>query len=305
MNRSRSHGIGFRFLAAWWLLSSLASAQLVRVGSEFVRYTPNGEIFPQDKVATPVEALSPPLVRGVWNSFRIVVEVEPGAVFRLYTAQNPENAMQTRIFREVVVRDSQGWRIARREFTTQPYRNNAVVANETAKEQTTYTFWLDVRPPKDYPAERLKLEAQILLDGQWFIHPMEIRVVDLDLPGVPPGQGDLPEATLGTRAADVPYREVVRQFVCAAPAAQGRTVSVKPGSEGSLELHAARTFDFILDGLARAQGRAEVSTVMHEFLGIGDAKAWCRKPAYPTAAYGPEWPVYLRNRLLRLRGNPH
>lgn len=305
MRFTHHRGRGLRLLAACAVLCAWASGQLLHVGSEFVRYTPTGEIFPQDKVANPVEALSPPLVRGVWNSFRIVVEVEPGAVFRLYTAQNPENAMQTRIFREVVTKDSRGWQIARREFTPQPFRNNPASAGEAGKTQTAYTFWLDVRPPADYPAERLKLEAQILLDGQWFIHPMEIRVIDLDLPGVPPGQGDLPEATLGTRTADLPYREVVRQFVCAAPEAQGRTIGVKPGAEGSLETHAARSFDFILDALVRVEGREEVTGVVTGFLGIRDAKSWCGKPVFPTAAYGPEWPVYLRNRLLRLRGDPH
>ena len=297
-------GRGSRLLAAFAFLCGCASAQLLHVGSEFIRYTPTGEIFPQDKVACPVEALSPPLVRGVWNSFRIVVEVEPGAVFRLYTAQNPENAMQTRIFREVVTKDSGGWQIARREFSPQPFRNNPASAAEAGKTQTTYTFWLDVRPPRDYPAERLKLEAQILLDGQWFIHPMEIRVIDLDLPGAPPGQGDLPETTLGPRTADLPYRDVVRQFVCATPEAQGRTLAVKPGTEGALEMHAARSFDFILDALVRAEGRTKVAAIVNDFLGIDDATAWCRKPIFPNAAYGPEWPVYLRNRLLRLRGNP-
>lgn len=297
--------MGLRLLVACLALCGVASAQLVRVGSEFIRYTPTGEIFPQDRVANPAEALSPPLVRGVWNSFRIIVEVEPGTVFRLFTAQNPENAMQTRIFREVVSKGSQGWEIQRREFVPEPFRSIPVSAGESQHEQTTYTFWLDVRPPQDYPAERLKLEAQILLQGQWYIHPMEIRVIDLTLPSIPPGQGELPEASVGAQTADLPYRDVVREFVCAAPEARGRTLAVPAGGEGSLEMHAARTFDFVLDALVRAEGRDAVSATVNQFLGIQDSSTWCRKPVFPTGSYGPEWPVVLRNRLLRLRGNPY
>jgi hypothetical protein len=290
--------------AAFALLCLFASAQPIRVGTEFVRYTPTGEIFPQDGVSTPLEALSPPLVRGMWNSFRIVVDVEPGSIFRLFLAQNPEFAMQTRVFREIVSKGPQGWRIERRESTSLPFRSSSLPEEERGPERSTYTFWLDVRPPHDYPPERLKLEAQILMKGQWFIHPMEIRVVDLALPSTPPGQTDLPLGTLGTGTADLPYREVLQRFVCAAPEAQSATIRVPEGSGASLEAHAARAFDFALDALALGDGREAILRVVATFLGYRDRQAWCQKPVYPTAAYGSEWPAVLRNRLLWLRGDP-
>lgn len=294
-----------RLLFACSLLCLLAAGQPIRVGTIFTRYTPTGETFPQDRVSAPVEALSPPLVRGVWNSFRIIVDVEPATVFRLFLAQNPEDAMQTRVFREVVSKGPRGWEVERRVFTPLPFRSSSLPDAERAPDRTTYTFWLDVRPPHNYPSERLKLEAQVLIQGQWFLHPMEIRVVDLSLPVPPPGQADLPLGTLGERTADLPFQDVVRGFICAAPGAQGATIRVEEGSAGTLEAHAARTFDFVLDALAQGAGRAAVRGVFANFLGYQDPQTWCRKPVYPAATYGSEWPAVLENRLLRLRGNPY
>ncbi|MDZ7638437.1 MAG: hypothetical protein U5J83_09345 [Bryobacterales bacterium] len=291
-------------LAASALLAVFAGAQPVRVGTEFLRYTPTGDLFPQDHVNSPVEALSPPLVRGMWNSFRIIVDVEPGVTFRLFLAQNPEFAMQTRVFREVVSKGASGWQVERREFTTIPFRSSSLPEAERTPERATYTFWLDVRPPPDYPSERLKLETQILIKGQWFIYPMEVRVVDLQLPAAPPGQANQPLGTLGVRGSDVPYRQVVQRFVCAGPEAQSTTIPVSEGSAAPLEEYAARAFDFVLDALAREEGREVVLLEIGKLLGIRDQAAWCRKPAFPTSVYGPEWPAVLRNRLLRLRGNP-
>lgn len=291
-------------LMAWAAFCLFAAAQPVRVGTEFARYTPGGEAFPQDGISSAVEVLSPPLVRGMWNSFRIIVEVEPGTIFRLFIAQNPEFAMQTRIFREIVEKDPGGWKIARREPASLPFRGTRIPAGERAGEQTVYTFWLDVRPPRDYPSERLKLEAQTLVKGQWFIYPMEIRVVDLTLASPPPGQADLPFATLGAETADLPYREVVHRFVCAAPGAQGSTIRVAAGAGATLEAHAARSFDFVLDALSHQEGRDAVLLAIEEFLGYRDRQAWCATPDYPFRAHGSEWPAVLRNRLLRMTGNP-
>ncbi|MCZ2155570.1 MAG: hypothetical protein LC114_16995 [Bryobacterales bacterium] len=280
-------------------------AQSVRVGTEFARYTPEGMPFPQEGVSSPVEVLSPPLVRGMWNSFRILVEVEAETVFRLFVAQNPEYAMQVRIFREVVANDASGWKIVRRESAPLPFRSTLIPVTERTPNQTVYTFWLDVRPPQNYPSERLKLEAQILVKGQWFIYPMEIRVVDLTLSSFPPGQADLPVATLGTRTADLPYREVLHRFVCAAPGEQGSTILVEANYGSALEGYAARSFDFVLDALARKEGRDSVLSVIAMFLGYQDPAAWCAAPDYRYRTYGAEWPAVLRNRLLRMTGNPY
>lgn len=297
-----------RFASIAWVGAALClplSAQPIRVGSVFARYTPTGEIFPQDRVRSPLEALSPPLVRGMWNSFRIIVDVEPGTTFRLFLAQNPEDSMQTRVFREIVSKGPRGWQMERRVFTPLPFRSTSLPTEERGPERTTYTFWLDVRPPRDYPSERLKLEAQVLIQGQWFLHPMEIRVVDLSLPTPPPGQEDLPLGTLDARTADLPFREAVHGFVCAGPGGGSTTIRVAKGSEASLEEHAARAFDFALDALARGDGRDAVQQVVETFLGYRDRQAWCGKPVYPIASYGSEWPAVLENRLLRLRGNPY
>lgn len=286
-------------------LTFMASAQPLRVGTEFVRYTPSGSAFPQDATPAPMEILSPPLVRGVWNSFRLLVDLEqPNDSFRLYIAQNPENAMQVRLFREVPAEGLGGWRIARREAVPLPFSSSAIPEKERGAGRTNYSFWLDVRPPANYPSRRLKLEAQILMNGHWFIYPIEIRVLEFDLPSLPPGQNDIPEASIGIASADTLHREVVKRFVCGAPAQRKAVQPVPAGPKGSAEALAARAFDFTMDALATRSGRDAVIATLRETIGFAAREAWCRQPTFPLEAHGVEWPAVLRNRLLRNVGDP-
>jgi hypothetical protein len=289
-------------------LSSSLHAQPVRAVTEFARFTHYGDPFPQDGIQDTVEVLSPPLVKGVWNAFRIVVDVEPGQDFVLYVEQNPRNAMRLRILREVVRETGGKWEIVRRELVLLPFRSRSLPATERTEGRTTYTFWMEVQPPKNYPTRRLKLEPQLFVDGKWFIYPMEIRVTDPDvdttgLPGhtIVPAADEVPEAQ-----PDRYHAELMRMALCGTSA--GRFMDALAGAsvKGRERYSAsvlARALDAVSEGYSEF-GREEVNQIVTSVLGIKDQEAWCQAPVFPREQWGPEWPAVLRNRVLRLTGDP-
>jgi hypothetical protein len=288
------------------VLGLALQAQPIRATTEFARFTHRGEPFPQDGVRQPLEVLSPPLIRGTWNAFRLVVDVEPGENFRLYVGQNPNNAMRVRIFREVVQKDAEGWGIAARQMVLLPFDSKAIPAAERAAERTTYTFWMEVQPPRNYRPRRLKLEPQLLLNDQWFTYPMEIRVLDLDvdLSGLP-GRA-VPDATAERPAAepDFAYAMLLRQALCGD--GEATFVEAAAGLQPlDRERESAASFAPALDALARKHSREDVDRELLRVLRIDDRKAWCAAPEFPRDRLGVEWPAALKNRVLQLAGDPY
>ncbi len=291
-----------------FMVNAPLCGQPVRAMTEFARFTPAGDTFPQDGIGEPVEVLSPPLVKGVWNAFRIVVDVEPGQDFRMYVEQNPRNAMRVRILREVVTETNSKWEIARRELVLLPYRSTSIPETERTSSRTTYTFWLEVQPPKNYKTRRLKLEPQLLIDGTWFIYPMEIRVmdVDLDVTGLP-GHTVVPNAS--ERPEDQPDRhhaDLMRRAMCGDPSASFlEAMGDAPvwGRERYSASVLARTLDALSTGFQDFD-REDINRIAASVLKIEDREAWCQNPVFPTSQWGPEWPAVLRNRALQLAGDP-
>jgi len=287
------------------LLASLLDAQPVRVITEFARFTPSGELFPQDQIRRPMEVLSPPLVRGAWNAFRIVVDAEPGQDFQLFIGQNPHNAMRVRVMREVPALLDGRWVVARREQVLLPFRSDRLPAAERSATRKAYTFWLEVQPPRRHPSSRLKLEPQVLVGKQWFIYPLEVRVLELDinlqgLPtrAVPDLASETPEVV-----ADEAYTTVLEGALCGDPDASFPRAA---GAEEprNREREAASVFARSLDALARMHSREDVEQGILSFLKVEDRIRWCRAPTYPRDRFGAEWPAALRNRLLQLAGDP-
>ncbi len=282
------------------------AAQPVRTMTEFARFTPTGELFPQDGIQQPVEVLSPPLIRGAWNAFRVVVDVEPGQQFRLYVGQNPNNAMRVRMLREVVEEGPEGWRITRREHVLLPFRSESIPAAERPAERTTYTFWMEVQPPRNYRARRLKLEPQVLIDDQWFVYPMEIRVldIDIDIRGLPTRALVNAREEEPAKQPDLAHQTLMKACLCGDPGARflDAAAGLRPLDR---ERESASSFARALDGLARRLSRDEVEQAILRVLNISDRGAWCQKPVFPRERFGTEWPAVLRNRLLQLAGDPY
>src|SRR5262249_26085557 len=107
---------------------------------------------------TPREILSPALVRNGFTSFQVVVQVPRGTQFELYIAQNPENSVKTTLYRQ------NGERL---EPVSIPSEGDS-----------TQIYWLDVWTDRTAPVQRIKIEPQLHINGDWVIYPMEGRIMN-------------------------------------------------------------------------------------------------------------------------------
>ena len=166
--------------AVFLLLLSAATAQPVRVYSEFAQIDAKGHITAP---AEPREILSPAIARNAFSSFQIVVDVPQGTPYQLYVAQNPENAVEVTLYRE------NGEKLER---VGQPISGNE-----------TQVFWMDLWTARDAPVARIKVEPQLHVNNDWVIYPMEARVVSATAGEVGSGIG-----------GDEPSFEVMKGFLC-------------------------------------------------------------------------------------------
>jgi len=140
-------------------LSAGAWAQSVTVYSEFARIDASGHVTSPDE---PREILSPPLVRNGFTSFQVVLEAAAGARWRLHVGQNPENAVRVTMYRESG-RDLQPVEL--------PVNGEGV-----------QVFWMDLWAAGDAPVQRIKVEPELYVNGDWVTYPMEARVMEIRVP---------------------------------------------------------------------------------------------------------------------------
>ena len=140
-------------------LSGTVWAQSVTVYSEFARIDGAGHVTSPDD---PREILSPALVSNGFTSFQVVVEAEAGARWRLHVGQNPENALRVTIYRENV-------------GELQP-------AELPVNGEGTEVFWIDLWTSRGAPVQRIKVEPELYVNGDWVTYPMEARVMEIRLP---------------------------------------------------------------------------------------------------------------------------
>jgi hypothetical protein len=148
--------------------------------------------------ATPREILSPALIRNGITSFQVVVQPSDDAPWKLYIAQNPENAVGITLYRV------NGDRLDR---VAQP-----------ASGSGAQVLWMDVTTARTAPVERIKIEPQLNYHDDWVIYPIEGRVVEGIAPNVPSGGG-------GTRGSATPA-DVAKLVVCGVPIPAGPTGAV-------------------------------------------------------------------------------
>ncbi len=165
------------------LISLPLAAQPLSVYSEFARIDAKGKVTAP---AEPREILSPALARNAFESFQIVVEPSDATTpWKLYVAQNPDNAVQVTVYRE------SGDKL---DKVSMPVSGTG-----------TQVFWLDIYTGRTAPVERIKVEPQLHINNDWVIYPMEGRIMDASVPDPP--SGGWPQ---GIAAAG----DVMRGFVC-------------------------------------------------------------------------------------------
>lgn len=173
-----------------------AAAQPLNVLSDLARVDPKTKAT---QPATPREILSPAIIRNGFTSFQIVVDAPETTPWQLYVAQNPENAVNVTLYREI---------------------GDRLEKVESASGTGTQVFWMDLWTKRGAPVERIKVEPQLNINNDWVIYPIEARVVETTVPDAPSG---------GWPAGVTGPMEVMRGFVCGTKFEAGT-----PGKEPSV-----------------------------------------------------------------------
>lgn len=250
-----------------------ASAQEIRVLSEFRRVDSTGQIVTADAVGSPREILSPALVRNGYSSFRIVMELPAGAEVWLEVAQNPENSVAVTLYEE-----EPGGRLRK---VPMPY------LSKLPPGITTATLWMDLWVKPDAPIDRIKIEPQMRHAGHWYIYPMEARIVKPAARSTSAGPAPNPPAG---SAADAAVMQLLRERLCGTR--QARAVAATPSHWQFTRRNAAQ--DLSLGdraGWERALLKASGAASVHQ---------WCTAP--PRNPSGPEWVLRFRDLLYRAAG---
>jgi hypothetical protein len=138
---------------------SCLQSQTLNVYSEFVRFNSRGEVTAPEN---PREILSPAMVRNGFTSFQILVEAKPGENYTLYVGLSPQDVVKVTMYRESGDRP---------QPVDLPFRG-----------QGTSVFWMDVWCDRAVPVQRVKIEPELYVAGDWVRYPMEARVMEAVVP---------------------------------------------------------------------------------------------------------------------------
>lgn len=262
------------------LLAMAAHAQpSLAVYSEFQRIDPFGEVVAADRGAPSREILSPAIARHAFASFHVAVSVPQGSRFVLYVGQNPDDAVQVTMYKELYEKRGAQWVPDRLQRVSLPYEGRLEIPN-----QTIQTFWMDLWTEANAPVRRIKVEPQLNVGDAWVIYPMEVRVMNATIPGGPYFPG--PAAAAGTPADSAALR-VMGAYLC-----EGALPAVVTQGERIGELSYRNAQQDV------ALARTAPKETIWRLIETADQKAWCRAPAGPKEA-GPEWYLRLRDRLFQ------
>jgi len=282
-----------------WVLASASYAlgQLpgVKVYSQFQRIDPFGEVVKADRGASPRyrprEILSPAVPRNAHTVFYVVVTAPEGRDFTLYIGQNPDNYFDVTLYKLSFEKHGDDWIPDAAEKVNLPYAGRLPDASRPVPGQTTVVFLMDVWTPREADPQRVKLEPELYLDGEWYIYPMEVRVTPVVVPDHEELASEL--APVG-EPADATARAAIRAWLCGAAARKG------DGGPSNLRWFIRR--DAAQDLAAARLVESSPGALIWPLIG-GKALAvgrerWCAAPEWPSAD-GPEWYLRFRDRLYR------
>lgn len=275
------------------LAAAALPAQTLSVYSEFKRVGPDGRIVDADKTGSRREILSPAVPRGAFTSFRLAIQAPPGKPFTLHLGANPENVLQTTVYRERYAKNGSGWIPDRLDRVDVPFSGAVPDPASGVKDQSTMSFWLDVYVPSQAPIRRVRLEAQLNIDDRWVIYPLELRVQPTVVPRRPDGVTSLAPYT--ANAAETALQQL-DTYLCGAKLKP--TAIPSPTSPRFLAFRNSQQDLALLHALDAKSGRDKVLPGVLSALGAADAKSWCGQPR--TGPFDPEIYLRLRDYLIRV-----
>ncbi len=290
-------GMVHRLLCWSVLAAGAASAQPVKIYSEFQRVTPSGEVAAIDKAARPREILSPALVRGAWASLLIAVTPPDSKPFWIFIGQNPENAVKVAMYRPIFERAGDTWIPDRLE----PLQLNEVGrvpdVPPQAPEQKTVVLWMDIWVAPDAEVRRTRLEVQLNSGEDWVIYPLELRILS---PVAPQPTWPLERLARVDATASESAASVLRGYACgeAATVVEPAPFTIRTAIRRNArqDVALARTLE------ARA-GRTALLADVTDAAGLGNTAAFC-KGDLPQSDRGAEWYLKVRDLLYRLAAGP-
>jgi hypothetical protein len=272
-------------------LAEAASAQSLSVVSEFQRFGPFGEVLPVDRVDQPREILSPALARNAYSSFRIVVNIPAETPYFLYVQSNPANLFEIALYKEIYIKAGEQWIPDVLEETKIPTFGMLPYLPAPILGQNTVSYWLDLRVPADAPVRRARLEVLLKVGNRWVIYPMEVRLVEAQVPGIRWTGAKLPP--LADRA-DNPVNGPLSVYLCRSK----ESASKEPLTARALIRRNALQDMALAQALEGKRGRGAVTAEILSRAGSQKAADWCRAHSTPPEL-GAEWYLRVRDWLYR------
>ncbi len=225
-------------------LAPAASAQDIRLYSEFERFDPFGSPVAADRDLNPREILSPAMPRNGHLSLHVVITAPAGTNYLLYTGSNPPGILQVRLYREHFRRcGADGfcpdWLTPQNTpaFGAIP-EYDSDLAPEVRATQTTRCYLLDIWAPPDTPPRRVRVEA-LLKVGTWYVAPLEVRVVEPVVPDM------APDSVSDREAYAASAENVASNDAPSSATAQRQLLRYLAGLPPQLPLQLLRVRDFI------------------------------------------------------------
>jgi hypothetical protein len=273
-------------LAAWLIpkISAQEAATVlpdVEIYSEFQRIDPYGNVVGVDKGERPREIISPAVPRNAHVSFHVAVTVPRGQNYFLFVVPNPLDACGVEMYREHFTQTAHGWvPDALIELHSLPDFGFMPDPDQNIPGQNTRVYLLDLWIPPTARPPGFRIEVQMKM-GYFYVRPMEIRVIPVNVPNVPEA-GERSKASLAgiESGADAAAIGVLKEYI------SGR-ISYRGGKSATVRDVIRRdAVQDVMLGRSLGSGKTDPSAIK---------RFWKSLPAVP----GAEGYLRIRDYILR------
>jgi hypothetical protein len=267
-------------------ITAICRAQEIRIYSEFERFDPFGNPVAADRDLVPREILSPAMARNGHLSVHVVITAPAGTNYFLYTASNPPDILQLKLYREHFVPCGAGYCPDWLTPLNSPSFGAIPESIVDLPQQTSRSYLLDIRAPPDTPPRRVRVEA-LLKVGTWLVAPMEVRIVAPTIPNSPSIEIEN-LAPIEASSSATAQLQLLRYLSGLPPQTPGRLLTVRD----IIQRNAAEDM-LLAHSLAAAKSPTRPSILVFPEMNLMAQSPF----VYP--GQGAEWYLRIRDFLLR------